>query len=167
MASMRLLLMAVLTMALLTVALATQDAVAQSGVTRAAGGEFSGVKTYWAEQREGCQPMISLTVKNPSSGDIGPIELRMEVMDKDKNAVFARGSASILATELRPGHTKELAIGGDHDIALHDCRGDMHEMAFSTIHFTVRLTATASRDTAGAEIVRDEPMGDEVVSAQD
>jgi hypothetical protein len=167
MASMRLLLTALLTMALLTMALATRDAVAQSGVVRAAGGEFSGVKTYWAEKREGCQPMISLTVKNPSSGDIGPIELRMEVMDKDKNVVFARGSASVLATELPPGHTKELAIGGDHDIALHDCLGDMHEMAFSTIHFAVRLTAKANTDTAGVELVRDEPMGDEVVSGQD
>jgi hypothetical protein len=150
---------------LLTTAVAAQ-AVAQSDVVRAGGAEFFGFKTYWAEKRDGCQPMISLKIKNPSSGDLGPIALRLDVVDKDKNAVFARGLASVASTELPPGRTKDIAVGGDHDITAHECLGDMHEMAFSGIHFAVRLTATAGQDPAGAEIVRDEPMRDELVPEQ-
>jgi hypothetical protein len=147
---------------LLTISLAT-PAGAQSNL-RVGGAEFSGFKTYWAEQREGCKPMISFKIKNTSSGDIEPIEFRMEVVDKDRGAVFAGGSASVPSTEVPPGHTKEIAIGGDHDITPHDCLGDMHESAFSTIHFAIRLTATAGQ--ASVEVVRDEPIKEELVPAQ-
>jgi hypothetical protein len=147
---------------LLTSAVATQ-AVAQSDVVRAGGAEFFGFKTYWAEKREGCQPMISLKIKNPSSGDLG---LHLDVVDKDKNAVFARGQASVPSTELPPGRTKDIAVGGDHDITTHECLGDMHEIAFSGIHFAVRLTATADPAAAGVEILRDEAMKEELVREQ-
>ena len=150
---------------LLTVALAT-SAIAQSEVPRAGGAEFSGFKTYWAEKRESCQPMISFKIKNASSGAIGPINVRMEVVDKDKGTVFAGGLASVPSAELAPGNAKEIAIGGDHEIAPHDCLGDMHETAFSTIHFVIRLTATAGQDPTSVEILRDEPMKDELVPDQ-
>jgi len=151
---------------LLTLAVAT-TAVAQSDVRRAGGAEFFGVRTYWAEKREGCQPMISVKIENTLSGDVGPIELRMEVVDKDKRSVVAGGLASVPATDLPPGHTKEIAIGGDHDITAHECLGDMHEMAFSTIHFAIRLTAKVGQDPVSVEIARDEPMTDERVRSQD
>jgi hypothetical protein len=150
---------------LLTTALATL-AVAQSDVSRAAGAEFSGFKTYWAEKREGCQPMISFKIKNISSEDIGPIDFRMEVVDEDNKTAFAHGTASMPSGDLVPGHTKDIAIGGDHDISALDCLGDMHQTAFSTIHFAIRLTATVGRGSASAEIVRDEPMKEERVPAQ-
>ncbi len=152
--------------ALVTVALAT-GAVAQSDVQRACGAEFSGFKTYWTQKRESCQPMISFKVKNTSSGAIGPIKVRMDVVDKDKGSVFASGLASVPSAELPPGNAKEIAIGGDHEIAPHDCLGDMHEAPFSTIHFVIRLTAMAGQDPTSVEILRDEPMKDEVVPAQD
>ena len=104
--------------------------------------------------------MISFSVKNISSEDIGPIKFRLEVVDKDKGSVFAGGAAVVPSSELPPGHTKEIAIGGDHEITPHDCLGDMHEAAFSTIHFAVRLTATAGDDPANIEIVQEEPMKD-------
>ena len=141
----------------LTVALAT-GAVAQSDVPRAGGAEFSGFKTYWAEKRESCQPMISFKIKNTSPGAIGPIGVRMEV---------ASGLASVPSAELPPGNSKEIAIGGDHEITPHDCLGDMHETAFSTIHFAIRLTATTGQDPTSVEILREEPMKDELVPAQD
>jgi hypothetical protein len=150
---------------LLTTTVATQ-ALAQSDVVRAGGAEFFGVKTYWAEKREGCQPMISLKIKNPSSGDLGPIALHLDVVDKDKNAVFARGLASVPSIDLPPGRTKDIAIGGDHDITAHECLGDMHETAFSGIHFAVRLIATAGPGAASVEIVRDEAMKEELVREQ-
>jgi hypothetical protein len=43
----------------------------------------------------------------------------------------------------------------------------MHEMAFSTIHFAIRLTATVGQDPKSVEIARDEPMKEERVPAQD
>jgi hypothetical protein len=150
---------------LLTVALAT-GAVAQSEVPRAGGAEFSGFKTYWAEKRESCQPMISFKIKNTSSGAIGPIRVRMEVVDKDKGTVFATGLVSVPSAELPPGNAKEIAIGGDHEIAPHDCLGDMHEAAFSTIHFVIRLSATVGQDATSVEILRDEPVKDELVPDQ-
>jgi hypothetical protein len=158
---MRLMLVTLLTMAL------TASAVAQSDSPRAGGAEFFGFKTYWVEKREGCQPTISFNIKNASSGPIGPIEFSMEVVDKDKKSVFAGGLASVPSTDLPPGHTKAIAIGGDHDITAHDCLGDMHEMAFSTIHFAIRLTATVGQDPKSVEIARDEPMKEERVPAQD
>jgi hypothetical protein len=151
---------------LLTVALST-GATAQSDVPRAGGAEFSGFKTYWAEKRESCQPMISFMIKNTSSGAIGPIRVRMEVVDRDKGSLFAGGLVSVPSAELPPGSAKEIAIGGDHQITPHDCLGDMHETAFSTIHFAIRLIATAGQDPTSVEILRDEPMKDEVVPAQD
>jgi hypothetical protein len=141
----------------------TTPAVAQSDVARAGGVEFFGFNTYWAEKPEGCQPIISLKIKNTSSGDIGPIEFRMEVVDNDNGSVFAGGSASVPSTELPTGHTEEMAIWGDHDITLHDCLGDMHQIAFSTIHFAVRLTATVGQDPVRVEIIRDKPMTNELV----
>jgi hypothetical protein len=157
---MRLILATLLTMAL------TTPAVAQSDVPHAGGAEFFGFKTYWTKKREGCQPMISLKIKNTSSGDVGPIEFRMEVVDKDKKSVFAGGSASVRSIDLPPGRITEIAIGGDHDITPRDCLGDMHESAFSTIHFAIRLTATVGQDPMSVEIVRDEPMKDERVPVQ-
>lgn len=151
---------------LLTTALAT-PAVAQSDVPHAGGAEFFGFKTYWTKKREGCQPMISFKIRNTSSGDIGPIEFRMEVVDEDKKSVFAGGMASVPSADLPPGQTKEIAIGGDHDITPRECLGDMHEMAFSSIHFAIRLTATVGQDPVAVEIVRDEPMQEERVPAQD
>src|SRR5579864_1966497 len=88
------------------VLLLASPALAQSETARAGGGEFSGFKTYWAEHREGCQPMISFSVKNISSGTIGPIEMRMEVLDKDKKSIFASGSATLAPADLPRGGTK-------------------------------------------------------------
>jgi hypothetical protein len=73
---------------------------------------------------------------------------------------------SVPSEELPPGNAKDIAIGGDHEITPHDCLGDMHEAPFSTIHFVIRLTATAGQDPTGIEILRDEPIKDEVVPAQ-
>lgn len=151
---------------LLTAALAT-PAVAQSEVPHAGGAEFFGFKTYWAQKREGCRPMISFKIRNTSSGDVGPIEFHMEVVDNDKKSVFAGGLASVPSTDLPPGQTKEIAIGGDHDITPRECLGDMHEMAFSGIHFAIRLIATVGHDPVGVEIVRDEPMQEDRVPTQD
>ncbi len=151
---------------LLTAALAT-PAVAQSEVPHAGGAEFFGFKTYWAQKREGCRPMISFKIRNTSSGDVGPIEFHMEVVDNDKKSVFAGGMASVPSTDLPPGQTKEIAIGGDHDITPRECLGDMHEMAFSGIHFVIRLIATVGHDPVGVEIVRDEPMEEDRVPTQD
>jgi hypothetical protein len=151
---------------LLTTALAA-PAVAQSDVAHAGGAEFFGFKTYWAQKREGCRPMISFKIRNTSSGNVGPIEFHMDVVDTDKKSVFAGGLASVPSTELPPGETKEIAIGGDHDITPRDCLGDMHEMAFSGIHFAVRLTATVGQDSTAVEIVQDAPMQEERVPAQD
>jgi hypothetical protein len=151
--------------ALLTTALATPS-IAQSDVAQAGGAEFFGFKTYWANKREGCQPVIAFKIRNASSGDVGPINFRMEVLDSDKKSVFAGGAASVLAADLPPGRTQEIAIGGDHDITPRDCQGDMHQMAFSGIHFAVRLTATVGQDPASIEIVRDEPMTEERVPPQ-
>jgi hypothetical protein len=150
---------------LLTIAIAT-PAVAQSDTSHAGAAEFVGFKTYWAEKREGCQPMVSFTVKNASSGDIGPIDVHMEVLDKDKKSVFARGFASLPSADLPPGHAKEVVIGGDHDIAPRDCLGDMHEAAFSDINFAVRLTTTIGQDHESVEILRDAPMREERIPAQ-
>ncbi len=114
---------------LLTMAVAT-PAFAQSDVSRAGAAELFGFKTYWAEKREGCQPMISFRIKNTSSGDIGPIEFHMEVLDKDKKSVFANGLASMPSSDLPPGHTREIVIGGDHDITPRDCLGTCMKMLF-------------------------------------
>jgi hypothetical protein len=157
---MRIVLASLLAMALVT------PAVAQSDVARAGGAEFFDFKTYWAKKPEGCQPMITFKMKNPSSGEIGPIKFSMDIVDKDNGSIFARGLASMPSTELPTGQTKEIAIPGDHDITQHDCLGDMHEVAFSTIHFAVRLTATAGQDPVGVELMQDVPMKDELVPAQ-
>jgi hypothetical protein len=151
---------------LLTTAVAA-PAVAQSDVPHAGGAEFFGFKTYWAQKREGCRPMISFKIRNTSSGDVGPIEFRMEVVDNDKKSVFADGLASVPSTDLPPGQTKEIAIGGDHDITPRQCLGDMHEMAFSGMHFAIRLTARVGQDPACVEIMRDAPMQEERVPVQD
>jgi hypothetical protein len=150
---------------LLTLILAA-PAVAQSDGARTGGAEFFGVKTYWAQKREGCQPMVSFTIKNATSGAIGPIQFRMQVVDMDTKSVFASGSASVSSTDLPPGHTQEIAIGGDHDIMPRDCLGDMHEMAFSNIHFAIRLTAAVGQDPVTVEIARDEPIKEERVPSQ-
>ena len=150
---------------LLTMILAV-PAVAQSDVAHAGGASFSGFKTYWVEQRDGCQPMIAFTIRNSSSGDVGPVQVRMEVVDDDSKSAFASGLASVPSTDLPPGHTRQIAIGGDHDITLHDCLGDMHEAAFSAIHFSVRLIATVGKDAKGIDILRNAPMQQESVPAQ-
>ncbi len=150
----------------LTVALAT-SAVAQSAISSAGGAELTDLKTYWAESRDGCRPMVSFQIKNTSVDDIGPIEFRMEVLDKDSHSVFARGMASMASGEPTRGHSKDIVIGGDRDITPLDCLGDMHQAAFSTIHFDVRLTATIGKEGGHGEIVRDEPMSEERVPAQD
>jgi hypothetical protein len=131
------------------------------------GAAFSGFKTYWAQRPDGCQPMAAFEITNTSSGNIGPIEVRLEVVDRDKGSVFAAGAASVPSSELPPGRVKQIAIGGDHEISAHDCLGDMHEAAFSSIHFAVRLFARASQDAASAEVVRDAPMQEALVAAQD
>jgi hypothetical protein len=151
---------------LTTVGLATA-AVAQSGTLFGGKAAVSDVKTYWSEKRDGCQPMISFLLKNISAKDTGPIKFRLEVVDKDKGSVFARGSVVVLLSDVPPGHAKALTIGGDHVITPHDCLGDMHEAAFSTIHFAVRLTATASDDPAGIDVLEDEPMKDELIQPHD
>jgi len=138
-------------------------ALAQSEPARAGGGEFSSFKTYWAENKEGCQPMISFSVKNVSSGAIGPIEIRMEVLDKDKKSIFAGGSATLTPADLPQGGTKNIAIGADHGITARDCLGDMHQPPFSGIHFAVRLTATVSHDPSGIEIFPEQPIKEERV----
>ena len=150
---------------LLTLTMAA-PAVAQSEGTHAGGAEFFGLKTYWAQKREGCQPMVSFKIKNTSSGDIGPIQFRMEVVDMDNKSVFASGLASVSSTDLPPGHTQEIAIGGDRDIMPRDCLGDMHETAFSSIHFAIRLSATVGKDPVTVEIARDEPIKEERVPSQ-
>jgi len=139
-------------------------ACAQSDVARAGGGEFSAFKTYWAEKRESCTPMISFTIKNVSSGAIEPIEVRMEVLDKDKKSVFAGGSAAI--ADLPPGGTKDIAIGADHDITSRDCIGDMHQIPFSDVHFAVRLTATVGHNASNVEILPEQPMKPDRVPAR-
>jgi hypothetical protein len=142
-------------------------AFAQSDAPRVGGAAFSGFKTYWADRREGCRPMVSFTVRNVASEPVGPIDIRMEVLDKDKDAVFAGGSATVAAAELSPGRSADIAIGGDHDITPRDCRGDMHQSPFSAIHFTVRLSARIGQDQAGVEILRDEPMTQQRIPAAD
>jgi hypothetical protein len=136
-------------------------ALAQSATARAGGGEFSGFKTYWAQSREGCRPMISLSVKNVSSGTIGPIDIRMEVVDTDKKSKFASGSATLTPADLPPGGTKNIAIGADQSISSRDCLGDMHQPPLSGIHFAARLTATVSHDADGVEIFPAQPMAEE------
>ena len=131
-------------------------ACAQSDVARAGGGEFSNFKTYWLEKRESCKPMVSFRIKNVSSGAIEPIEVRMEVLDKDKKSVFAAGAAAI--ADLPPGGTKDIAIGADHDITSRDCMGDMHQIPFSDVHFAVRLTATVGHNPGNVEILPEQPM---------
>jgi hypothetical protein len=145
----------------LLVITAASPAVAQSS----GGAAFSGVRTYWAEKREGCQPLVAVTVKNVSAATIGPIGLRMEVIDTDTKSAFARGEASVPATELPPGRATTITIGGDRDITPLDCLGDMHEAPFSTIHFAIRLTATIGADPAIVQIAAAEPMSDQRVSA--
>jgi hypothetical protein len=140
---------------------------AQSDVARAGGGEFSSFKTYWVEKREGCKPMVSFRIKNVSSGAIEPIEVRMEVLDKDKKSVFAGGSAMIAPADLPPGGTKDIAIGADHDITSRDCIGDMHQIPFSDIHFAVRLTATVDHNATNIEILPEQPMKPDRVPARD
>ena len=89
--------------------------------------------------------MISFNIKNASSGPIGPIEFRMEVVDKDKKSVFAGGLASVPSIDVPPGHTKRNRHR--RRPRHHGPRppGDMHEMAFSTIHFAIWVTATVGR----------------------
>ena len=142
-------------------------ACAQSDVARAGGGEFSAFKTYWVEKREGCTPMISFKIKNVSSGAIEPIKVRMEVLDTDKQSVFAGGSAAIAPADLPPGGTKDIAIGADHDIPSRDCIGDMHQIPFSDIHFAVRLTATVGQNPTHVEILPEQPMKQDRVPARD
>ena len=153
------------TLAFLIMVLAA-PAFAQSDMARAGGAEFFGFKTYWADKREGCRPMISFKVKNVSSAEVGAIDIRMDVLDKDKNAVFAGGSAAVTATDLPPGQIREVAIGGDHEIAPRDCRGDMHQSPLSGIHFAVRLTAKVGADPTGVEILAEEPMKQDRIPAQ-
>jgi hypothetical protein len=148
-------------------ALAVLDsAVAQSNVANAAGAEFFGAKTYWMQKRESCQPVVALGIKNTTSGDIGPIELQLEIIDQDNKSVFARGAASVASRDLPPGAVKEIAIGGDHDIMPRDCLGDMHEMAFSSIHFAVRLVAAVGPDRTNVEIISDKAMTEERVAGE-
>ena len=108
--------------------------------------------------------MISFTIKNVSSGAIEPIEVRMEVLDKDKKSVFAGGSAAI--ADLPPGGTKDIAIGADHDITSRDCIGDMHQIPFSDVHFAVRLTATVGHNASNVEILPEQPMKPDRVPAR-
>jgi len=142
-------------------------ACAQSDVARAGGGEFSNFKTYWLEKRESCKPMVSFRIKNVSSGAIEPIEVRMEVLDKDKKSVFAGGSAMIAPADLPAGGTKDIAIGADQDITSRDCIGDMHQIPFSDIHFAVRLTATVDHNPTNIEILPEQPMKQDRVPARD
>jgi hypothetical protein len=141
-------------------------AIAQSNVGSGAGVEFYGAKTYWMQKRESCQPMVSLNIKNTTAGAIGPIEFHLEIIDQDNKSVVARGEASVVSPDLPPGAVKEIAIGGDHDIMPRDCLGDMHEMAFSSIHFAVRLVATIGQDRTRVEIISDEPITKERVPAE-
>jgi len=142
-------------------------ALAQLETARAGGGEFSGFKTYWADNNEGCQPMISFSVKNVSSSAIGPIEIRMEVVDKDKKSIFASGSTTLTPADLPRGGSKNIAIGADHRITARDCLGDMHQPPFSGIHFAVRLTAMLNHDPSGIEIFPEQPIKEERVPARD
>jgi hypothetical protein len=142
-------------------------ACAQSAIARAGGGEFTDFKTYWLEKRESCRPMVSFRIKNVSSGAIEPIEVRMEVLDQDKKAIFAGGSAVIAPADLPPGATKDVAIGADHDITSRDCIGDMHQIPFSDIHFAVRLTAAVGHDPTNVEILPEQPMKQDRVPARD
>jgi hypothetical protein len=157
---MRSMLVSLLTLALL------DPAVAQSNVGSGAGAEFSGSKSYWVQKREGCQPVVALRIKNTTSGTIGPIEFRLDIVDQDNKSVFASGSASVAARDLPPGAIKEIAIGGDHDIMPRDCLGDMHEVAFSAIHFAVRLVAMVGPNPTRVEIMNGEPMTEERVPGE-
>jgi hypothetical protein len=142
-------------------------AIAQSEVSGPRGAAFFGFRTYWAQKRDGCRPMLALKVRNASSAALGPIELRMQVVDTDRGAVFANGLASVPSGELPPGQARDIVIGGDHDITAHECLGDMHETAFSGIHFVVRVSARAGQDAASVEIVGNEPMTDVLRPAQE
>jgi hypothetical protein len=66
---------------------------------------------------------------------------------------------------LPPGGATDVVIGGDHDISAHACLGDMHEGAFSGIHFAVRLSATGGGEPS--TLVRDEIMSETLSAAQD
>jgi len=140
---------------------------AQSDIARAGGGEFSDFKTYWIEKRESCKPMVSFRIRNASSAAIEPIEVRMEVLDEDKKSIFAGGAAAIAPADLPPGATKDIAIGGDHEITSRDCIGDMHQIPFSDIHFAVRLTATVGHNPGNVEILAAQPMKQDRVPARD
>jgi monoamine oxidase len=85
------------------------------------------------------------------------------VVDKDNASVFARGLASVPSTP--PGQTREIAVGGDHDITPRDCLGDMHEVAFSAIHFAVGLTASVGPGHVSVELAHDAPMQEDRVAA--
>lgn len=150
---------------LLTMAIAL-PAFAQTDVLRAGAAELFSFKTYWVTKPESCQPMISFKIRNTSTGNLGPIEFHMEVLDKDKDTVFARGLASIPLSDLPLDHTEEIIIGGDRDITPRECMGDMHEAAFSAIHFAIRLTATVRQASLSVEVVREEPMTKESIPAQ-
>jgi len=152
-------------MALVIMALVTPG-FAQPDIARAGGAEFFGFKTYWADKQDGCRPMVSFTVKNVSSAELGAIDFHMEVLDKDQNSVFAGGSASVAASDLPPGQIRDVAIGVDRPITPRDCRGDMHQSPLSGIHFSVRLTAKIGAEPAGVEILPDEPMTQIRVPAQ-
>jgi hypothetical protein len=142
-------------------------AVAQSDIPRAGGGEFTDFKTYWVEKRESCKPMVSFRIKNVSSEAIEPIEVRLEVLDRDKKSIFAVGSAVIAPADLPAGATKDIAIGADQDITSRDCIGDMHQIPFSDIHFAVRLTATVGHNPTNVEILPEQPMKQDRVPARD
>lgn len=146
--------------------LLASPALAQSDTARAGGGEFWGFKTYWAQSREACRPMISFSVKNASSGPIGPMEIRMEVVDTDKKAKFAGGSATLAPADLPPGATKDIAIGADQSISSRDCVGDMHQPPLSGIHFAVQLSATVGQDPKGIEIFPQQPIKEQLVPAR-
>lgn len=132
-------------------------AVAQPAPQAVGGALFSGIKTYWTQHENGCQPMVAVTIRNPTGAEVGPIGLRVEVIDTDAKSTFGIGTASVPAAELPPGAAKTIAIGADHQITPHDCIGDMHEVPFSTIHFVVRLSATAGQG-ASVDLARDVPM---------
>ncbi len=148
---------AILIMALATPAFAQSD-IAPADIARAGGAEFFAFKTYWADKPDGCRPMVSFKVRNASSAELGAIDVRMDVLDKDRNSVFADASASVAASDLPPGQIRDVAIAVDRAITPRDCRGDMHQSPLSAIHFSVRLTAKIGADPAGVEILPDEPM---------
>jgi hypothetical protein len=145
--------------------LLASPAFAQSEPARAGGADFSGFKTYWAQSREGCRPTISFSARSNSSGTMEPIEIRMEVRDKDKKSVFATGSTTLTAADLPAGGAKDIAIGADQSITVRDCLGDMHQPPLSGIHFSVRLSATVGHGADGIEIFPEQPIGEERVPA--